>query len=183
MDPANPDGHTDTETGFQFDRLGIRVPAILVSPWVAAGTVVDGRIFEHASIPNTVTNFFIDPGYATRTKREIASDTFLDLLSLDEPRTDAFHFAVGNSASPRVPARSFIEVIPVPQPVAPNPDRPISNLLWEHIQEVHRFEMTLPPQQQTGLDINQIKTMRQAGDYIQKATAGLHTKVAGGGVQ
>jgi phospholipase C len=183
LNPANPDGNTDTETGFKFDRLGVRVPAVLVSPWVPAGTVVDGRIFEHASIPNTVTNFFIGSNFANRTKREVASETFLDLLSLDQPRTDAFHFAVGNSNSPHVPARSFIEVIPVPQPAAPNPDRPISGLLWEHMQEVHRYEMTLPPQQQTGIDINQIKTMRQAGDYIQKATAGLHTAVAGGGVK
>src|SRR4029079_16244898 len=52
-----------TKTGepFHFDRLGVRVPAILVSPWVPKGTVVhkraDGteRIFEHASIPNTVS--------------------------------------------------------------------------------------------------------------------------------
>jgi phospholipase C len=183
LDPNHPDANTDKDTGFKFDRLGVRVPAILVSPWVPAGTVIDGRIFEHASIPATVTNYFIDPNYANRTKREQSADTFLDLLTLDTPRTEAFHFAVGNSASPRVPPRAFIETIPVPQPVASNPDRPISGLLWEQIQTVHQFEMTLPPQQQTGIDITQIKTMRQAGEYIAKATAGLHTMVAGGGAQ
>ncbi len=50
----------DTGTGraFEFDRLGVRVPAILVSPWIPKGTVVKGpqepgggRTFEHASIP------------------------------------------------------------------------------------------------------------------------------------
>ncbi len=37
---------SDTGTGmpFNFDRLGVRVPAILVSPWIPQGTVVD-RVF------------------------------------------------------------------------------------------------------------------------------------------
>jgi phospholipase C len=183
LDPNHPDGNTDAETGFKFDRLGIRVPAILVSPWVPAGTIIDGRVFEHASIPATVTNFFIDPNYTKRTKREQAADTFLDLLSLDQPRTDAFHFAVGNAASPHFPAH--IESIPVPQPPpnSSNPERPISTLLQEHIQEVHKLEMTLPPEQQTGIDISQIRTMRQAGDYIGKITAQIHPLTAAGGAQ
>jgi phospholipase C len=72
----------DTGTGmpFAFDRLGVRVPAILISPYVPKGTVVDGRVFEHACIPNTVTQFFLN-GDAKRTDREANSQTFLDLLS------------------------------------------------------------------------------------------------------
>lgn len=92
-----PDGFVadgnNTETGqeFKFDRLGIRVPAILVSPWVPKGTVVDGRVFEHASIPNTVTKFFLGD-YDPRSPREKAAETFLDLLSLDTMRTDGIIF-------------------------------------------------------------------------------------------
>ncbi len=186
LDPAHPDGSTDTETGFKFDRLGIRVPAILVSPWVPAGTIVDGRVFEHASIPATVTNFFIDPNFAQRTKREQAAATFLDVLSLDAPRTDAFHFAVGNAASPRVSSRAAIEVIEVPQPPpnSSNPDRPVSGLLQEHMQHIHEVEMTLPAEQQTGIDITQIKTMRQAAEYIGKVTSILRPAVTtAGGAQ
>jgi phospholipase C len=183
LDPAHPDGNTDKDTGFQFDRLGVRVPAILVSPWVPAGTVVDGRIFEHASIPATVTDFFIDPNFANRTKREEAAATFLDLLSLDAPRTDAFHFAVGDAASPHVPARAAIEVIPVQQPRPADPNQPVSTLLQEHIQHIHEVEMTLPVAQQTGIDINGIKTMRQAGEYIGKVTSILHPMTAAGGAR
>jgi phospholipase C len=87
---------TDTGTGqtFAFDRLGVRVPAILVSPWVAKATVVpgpedpaNGRTFEHASIPGTVTKFFIG-NYDNRSPREKAADTFLDLLG-DQQRPDS----------------------------------------------------------------------------------------------
>lgn len=87
-----PDGFVaqpkDTGTGrpFHFDRLGVRVPAVLVSPWVPKGTVVDGRVFEHASIPATATSWLVG-AFDNRSPREKAADTFLDLLSLDAMRT------------------------------------------------------------------------------------------------
>ena len=186
LDPKHADGNTDKETGFKFDRLGIRVPAVLISPWIPAGTIIN-EVFEHASIPATVTNFFIDPNFATRTDREKAAATFLDALSLDTARTDAFHFEVGNAASPHVPAGAKIQRIAVPRPAAANPDRPVNDLLREHMQHMHEVELTLPPEKQTGIDISTIRTMREAGDYIQKMTAILHPHgtepqtVAGGG--
>src|ERR1700743_1703433 len=79
---------------FHFDRLGIRVPAILISPWVPKGTVVGAdRVFEHASIPATATNHFIG-NYDARTPREKSAQTFLDLLSLDTMRTDSLIFNI-----------------------------------------------------------------------------------------
>jgi len=90
---CTPDGFVaqpaDTGTGkpFLFDRLGVRVPAVLVSPWVARNTV-DNRDFEHASIPNTVTELFA-PLHSERSVREKASNTFHDLLTLAAPRPDA----------------------------------------------------------------------------------------------
>jgi len=183
LPPDHVDGNTDSQTGFQFDRLGVRVPAVLVSPWVEAGTVVKDRVFEHASIPATVTNFFIDPNYATRTQREAKAETFLDLLSRDTPRTDAFHFGLGNAAGANALTGMRRETIPMAQPGSGNPDRQISGLLYEHIHEIHQVEMTLPPEQQTGIDIAQIHTVAQAGDYISKVTALLHPVATAGGAQ
>jgi len=93
LDPAAPDGFlappekTGTGFPFAFDRLGVRVPSVLVSPWIPKGTViagpedpVNGRVFEHASIPNTVMKLFGLPEQP-RTKREAASATFLDYFS------------------------------------------------------------------------------------------------------
>jgi len=95
----------DTGTGmpFAFDRLGVRVPAILVSPWIAKGTVVD-RVFDHASIPATVTKLFLGD-YSPRSPREKNADVFIEpnvapvdparnLLSLDVMRTDCPDFNV-----------------------------------------------------------------------------------------
>ncbi len=96
---CTPDGKiasadaTGTGEPFAFDRLGIRVPAVLVSPWIPRGTVVPGtedpanaQIFEHASIPATVTNFFLK-GDAKQTVREQQAKTFLGLLT-DQMRQD-----------------------------------------------------------------------------------------------
>lgn len=103
---CTPDGYTAsadaTGTGeaFSFDRLGIRVPAVLVSPWIPRGTVVPGtespnpQIFEHAAIPGTVTNFFLK-GDARRTVREQQANTFLGLLT-DRMRPDDDCVVFGN---------------------------------------------------------------------------------------
>jgi phospholipase C len=71
--PANSTG---TGMEFKFDRLGVRVPAILISPWIPKNTVVD-RVFDHASIPSTLNKFFIgdDP---QRSPREINADVFIE---------------------------------------------------------------------------------------------------------
>lgn len=89
---ATPDKTGVPGLTFEFDRLGVRVPAILVSPWIPKSTVVPGpgepggRSFEHASIPGTVTSHFIGD-YPERTAREKQAPTFLDLLS-DTMRPD-----------------------------------------------------------------------------------------------
>jgi phospholipase C len=77
---------TGTHDGFKFDRLGVRVPAILVSPWVQKGSVID-EVFEHACIPGTITEFLLGT-YDARSPREIASSNFLNYLSLDAMRAD-----------------------------------------------------------------------------------------------
>jgi phospholipase C len=98
------DGHSagpaDTQLSytFNFDRLGVRVPAILISPWIPKGTVVGAdRVFEHASIPATVSSHFIG-NYTASTAREQSAQTFLDLLSLDTMRTDTVVFNTQGSS-------------------------------------------------------------------------------------
>ncbi|HEX4999050.1 MAG TPA: alkaline phosphatase family protein, partial [Terriglobia bacterium] len=85
----------ETETGapFAFDRFGVRVPAIAISPWIPRASVVpgvedpvNGRAFEHASIPATVQQAF-QLTDNNRSPREKAAPTFLDLLS-DKMRSD-----------------------------------------------------------------------------------------------
>jgi len=84
----NPDGINSTYP-FDFDRLGIRVPAIAISPYIAKGTVIHEPAvahFEHSSIPATVKKFFDLPNFLT--KRDEWAATFEQVLTLSTPRTD-----------------------------------------------------------------------------------------------
>ena len=99
---CTPDGFvaqpasTLTNKPFLFNSLGVRVPAILVSPWIPQGTVVDGRIFEHASIPATATGWLLPNFDLTnqRSPREKVAETFLDLLTLPAMRPNCPAFGL-----------------------------------------------------------------------------------------
>lgn len=158
---CTPDEFQDPATGFAFDRLGVRVPAVAVSPWIPENTV-DDRVFEHASIPATVTERFIGP-FTDRSPRELAAGTFLDLLTLPEPREDAPGFQL-NRGSARVDASAgtvFIE----PPPDRVRRDRPLTVLQQEQVREMYLAEMMLPAEQQTGIDVSTVTTERAAAAY------------------
>ncbi|TKY68766.1 Non-specific phospholipase C4 [Spatholobus suberectus] len=78
---------------FKFDRLGVRIPAIIVSPWIEPGTVLHGPSgplptsqYEHSSIAATVKKIFNLPEFLT--KRDAWAGTFEGLLTRSSPRTD-----------------------------------------------------------------------------------------------
>jgi phospholipase C len=90
---TNPDGKTSPTAGdpsyapqFAFDRLGLRVGAVLVSPWIAKGTVYSKQL-QHTSVMKTARELFGIDGHLTLRDAEAAS--FADILSLDAARTDA----------------------------------------------------------------------------------------------
>ncbi|TMK46940.1 MAG: hypothetical protein E6G66_11575 [Actinobacteria bacterium] len=78
-----PDARTQQ---FDFKRLGVRVPAIVISPWVPAGTLDSDRVYDHASIPATLRQHFA-PQAPPLNDREAAANSFVSLLTLGEPRT------------------------------------------------------------------------------------------------
>ncbi|EAR87010.1 phosphoesterase family protein (macronuclear) [Tetrahymena thermophila SB210] len=91
----NPDGKVNAE-GFNFERLGIRVPTIAISPWIEKGQLVkepkpwqkpfNTSQFEHSSIISTVMKIFgLEYNFSKRTEW---AATFDDLISRTEPRTD-----------------------------------------------------------------------------------------------
>ena len=75
---------------YNFDRLGVRVPTIIVSPHVEKGITIsegtDGRIFEHSSIPATLKKLFGLKDFLT--KRDAWAATFDNVFTLEQPRND-----------------------------------------------------------------------------------------------
>ena len=81
--PNDGAGPALNANGFGFDVYGVRVPAIVVSPWVARGRV-DHTEYDHSSVLATVERLF---GLPPLTGRDRGAN---DLLSLITPtcRTD-----------------------------------------------------------------------------------------------
>jgi phospholipase C len=188
-----PDGITDPQTGFKFDRLGIRVPAIFISPWIDAGTPIHTQ-YEHASIPATVANFFIaDPGKRNLTPRESRANLFTadpNLFTLTTPRTDSFIFTMEEAPEIRATPLSLAAsaevggtLVPLNAPPAGayNPGRDMGVLLRDHIQELNRLEQQLPAGQQTGIDITTLHTEQDASNYIGQVIPRLRAQSAKGG--
>lgn len=90
----NPDGINSPAPGdntsfapkFKFDRLGLRVPAVICSPWVKKGKV-DSTRYQHTSVLATLKKMFGLNGFLT--KRDASANTFEHIFDeLDAPRTD-----------------------------------------------------------------------------------------------
>lgn len=85
------------DLGFDFERLGLRIPTLLISPWIPKGVVesfpsnpskpASNSQYELTSIMATVRKIF-NMTTGPLTKRDAWAATFEHLLSLDEPRTD-----------------------------------------------------------------------------------------------
>jgi phospholipase C len=103
----NPDGINSNDSCciFNFTRLGIRVPTILVSPWVEKGSVehyakgpTPTSHYEHSSLPATLKKMFGLKSYLT--KRDEWAGTFDHLFNRTTPRTDC----PLTMPTPRIPA-------------------------------------------------------------------------------
>ncbi len=78
-DPAGPAG----QYGFTFDRSGIRVPAVAISPWIAERTVVTDE-HRHTSVIRTLRERW-SLG-APLTARDAIAPDLAPLLALGTPR-------------------------------------------------------------------------------------------------
>jgi phospholipase C len=98
---VSPDLINSVDPPFAFDRLGVRVPAVLVSPFIAAGTIIP-TVFDHASLAATARKLFLGEGWENTflTQRDKAANTFEGALTLavarpaNEVNVNAKHQAV-----------------------------------------------------------------------------------------
>ena len=132
---ATPPDNSAGEFGFGFDRFGVRVPTVLISPLIAPGTVYRvpaGSVpLDHTSILKTIEQRWNIPAL---TARDAAAPGFGDVLTLTTPRTDdvlaGVTVPVSGSAGPSAGQVSHLEAIreelvaryaPSARPPAPAP--------------------------------------------------------------
>jgi len=79
---------------------------------------------------------------------------------------------------------SNIVRIPKPSKDSVNPNRLLAGntLLLNQLKHIRKRELEFPPERQSGMDFDQIKTEGQAAEYIRKLATVLHpqAKKSGG---
>jgi phospholipase C len=178
--PTLPYGDTfrSPVAGWDFNQLGVRVGAIVVSPYVTPG--VSHALFEHASIPATVTQQFIGPpGAHAPYLREQRAPTMQQLLIDMAPRMDRPDFGK--------PPRSELtddRVIPVSLSQAPwlerptfGPNRPASGLQIAHVREVHQLLTIQKSKVASAFDPRGIRTQREVAQFMRAALGTLHPEL------
>jgi len=92
----NPDGinTTDQAIPFGFDRYGMRIPVVMINPYIPKAIVaskpelgVNIPQYSTSSMIRTIREQFT-PGVPPFTKRDGYSLSFENIVSLDTPRTD-----------------------------------------------------------------------------------------------
>ena len=112
---ATPPDATPGEFGFDFTRFGVRVPAVLVSPLIPAGTVfrpAGSTPLDHTSVLKTIETRW---GLPALTARDAAAPDVGDVLSLAAPRTDdplaGVTAPVSSGANPAAAEVSHIQTV------------------------------------------------------------------------
>lgn len=101
------------QEGFHFDRFGVRVPAILVSPYIQAGTVFRSPTqtpYDHTSVLATLRDWLPIPStQMLSSQRILAAPTLAQVLTLPTARTTL----------PSIPAPPTVRQ-PTPPTLPPN---------------------------------------------------------------
>lgn len=150
------------ELGFAFNRFGLRVPTVLISPLIQANTVYRTKSatpLDHTSVLKSIQ---LRWGLTNLTARDAAAPDFWDVLNAPAARTDN----PLDSISP-----------PSANGTHPNPNQP------SHLQQVHAdlvSKLPVPRAHEYPVDRSALKTSTDYDNYIRgRTSAWQHTRNAG----
>jgi phospholipase C len=164
----NPDGITSKDPVFDFRRLGVRVPAVVVSPWIAAGRI-DHTEYDHASIPATARKLFLGaslpgkslwPGKSLSARDQVAA-AFDRTLTLDAPRTDHVEVRAAGPLDPQPAARQLSE----------QAARGVSEFQKALVEQTHFVNQSLAPELRSSIMPDDIQNERDAARFHAEVMA------------
>ena len=146
---------------FDFTRLGVRVPAILVSPYIQAGGI-DHTLYDHSSIIATACKLLLkNVAGASLTNRDRNANTFEGNLTLATPRADTITFQLTD------PPHQAITSLGATHVEASHLNADINDHLAAHVEAASLLEKrVLPPDQHSGVDPATIRSEKQASDFL-----------------
>ena len=169
-----PDVPASSDPPFAFDRAGVRVPAVFVSPYLKAGTIID-QPFDHCSIVATVRRLFcLDK--TPFNWREAQAATFEDILNLsvEDVRTDRVVLPPPVVAAPPpdvIAAANAAFATATAQPkIPPAVKKPTDLAMSMALAMQHTMsELGLKPK----MPASQIYSAQDAANFLADATAAL----------
>ncbi|MDQ6803510.1 MAG: hypothetical protein M3065_00790 [Actinomycetota bacterium] len=196
---APGDSITDSSNNhhdFDFQQLGVRVPAVICSPWIPRN-LIDHRVYEHASVPSTVESLWSLPHMTDRDAHALSLES---LLSLPSPRTDApttlpdaaepevscpqdppkTGTAASGLSAARPPEATMIHPVTLARAAQENP-KPISSTAAAFFTVVVRRDLLLaPPAERPAIlaQARRMATMGEVGVYAQQVAAEIQRRAA-----
>ncbi|RKP46446.1 alkaline phosphatase family protein [Trinickia fusca] len=150
-----PDNSIGEFDNFDFARFGVRVPSLLISPRIEAGTVYRAQsgTIDHTSVLKTIEDRWNVPPL---TKRDAAAPSLADVLTLSDPRADD-------------PLASILPPQSGPDGSRPNVSTPST------LERIHAWRVSkLPIPDEHGRFDHvqpQLNTSAEIGEYIRDRTA------------
>jgi phospholipase C len=151
---AVPPDDSIGEFGFDFTRFGVRIPALLISPRIAAGTVFRAKhgTIDHTSVLKTLE---LRWGFAPLTARDKAAPDLGDVVTLAEPRQD-----------------DPLQGIEVPRSRIPHPNQAQPSIIERlHAEKVSRLPLRNDKGSYDHHTPPDLSTSDAIGDYIQTRMA------------
>ncbi|HBB88142.1 MAG TPA: phosphoesterase [Blastocatellia bacterium] len=168
---------------FNFERLGVRVPAVLVSPYIPKRTIINDRVFDHASIISTARKVFLKgvPNSAL-TERDRNANTFEDCLTLASPRQDKVTIPNPSDALPpltnallqaagitHAPGNAGVTAgfaLPRNLDLSQTSNNPLNDLQAAMVQHAFAFEALRSPADHTDTRVSAVTTEQGAAEYL-----------------
>jgi phospholipase C len=156
---------------FDFKRLGIRVPAVLVSPFIPPRTILHDKVFDHTSLIATARKLFLSDQRLFLTERDRQANTFEDALTLATARTDKVKIPKPIDANS--PTAGF--ALAAGTDVEHNAATPLNDFQQAMVHQILHFQThtRLAAVKSVETPVSAIATEQQAAEYFEKIKKGI----------
>jgi phospholipase C len=170
-------GDAKSTNGFDFTQLGVRVPAIVISPWIPKN-VIDHSVYDHTSVLATLSEWFPLrglPALGHFTGRDQAARTLSSLFSLPNPRLDALDNLNGPAPSGLVlpPLQNITTAPDAAFDAFPGAGSPLRSTQAGFVQVALKHHLQLAPDEResTIARVRGISTNADAKRYLRDVKA------------
>jgi phospholipase C len=162
---VNPGDKPTDATVFDFKRLGVRVPAVLVSPFIPRGTIIHDKTFDHTSIIATARKLFIPEWEKSfLTERDRNAKTFEDCLTLATARTDKVKFP---KQTPE-PSSPHLEAAAKKASANSSSPQQLNDFQQAMVFQAFQADSTMLPGYTVAAQIGSVTTETETAEYLER---------------